>query len=204
MTQSVTNVTAEEVMLNRHSVRNFKPGVEIPANVEKEIFTLAHSAPSAWNLQHWRFVVVKDQARKDRLRPLAYGQQQVSDASLVVLVLGDVEANLTAPAAFASAPEAVRENMLNQINGAYANPGVGHDQALKNAPLAAMQLMLAAKAKGYDSVAMGGFDHAAVVKELNVPERYVPIMMIAIGEAAKEAHASSRLPLSEIIINESF
>jgi len=42
--------------------------------------------------------------------------------------------------------------MLGQINGAYAcNPTITRDEAIRNAPLAAMQLMVAAKAKGYDS-----------------------------------------------------
>ncbi|ANE46976.1 NAD(P)H nitroreductase [Paenibacillus swuensis] len=203
MTQQ-TQLTAEEVILSRHSVRQFKRDVVIPEEVLTELLTLAHSAPSAWNLQHWRFVVVTEQANKDRLLPLAYGQQQVSDASVVVLVLGDVQANLVAETVFADAPEAVRTNMVSQINSAYQNPQVGISSALSNASLAAMQLMLAAKAKGYDTCSMGGFDHAAVVKELNVPERYVPVMMITIGEAAQPGRATGRLPLSDIVIRESF
>jgi nitroreductase len=67
-----------------------------------------------------------------------------------------------------------------------------------------MQLMLAAKAKGYDTCPMGGFDKQALIKELNIPDRYIPVMMITIGKAAAPAHASSRFSLEKLVTEESF
>ncbi|MCZ8514065.1 nitroreductase family protein [Paenibacillus filicis] len=198
-------LSAEEVILARHSVRKYQRGVTIPDAEWNEILELAASAPSSWNLQHWRFLVVREQENKDRLLPLAFGQQQVSDSSVTVIVLGDLQANLAAPKVFADATQEFRDMMIGQINGAYAgNPDVARDEAVRNASLAAMQLMLAAKAKGYDSVPMGGYDKDAVVKALNIPDRYLPVMMIAIGKAESPAHPTARLPLSDLIINESF
>ena len=79
-------------------------------------------------------------------------------------------------------PAEVRDTLVAQIDGAYTIEQVARDEANKNAGLAAMQLMLAAKAKGYDTVAMGGFDKARLVEALKIPARYIPVMMIPIGE----------------------
>jgi len=198
-------LTAEETMLARHSVRKYERGVTIPESELNEILTLASSAPSSWNLQHWRFLVVTEQARKERLLPITFNQQQTVDASVVVVVLGDLEANKVASAVYESATPEVREMMIGQINGAYANnPALARDEAIRNASLGAMQLMLAAKAKGYDTVPMGGYDKEALIKELNIPDRYVPIMIVPIGKAAAPGRATGRLPLEHQVIRESF
>lgn len=201
---TTTTMTVEEAINSRHSVRQYKKGTPIPENVLNEILELAGKAPSSWNLQHWRFLVVQEQANKDRLLPLAYNQQQVSDASAVIIVLGDLQANLSAPIVYAQAPENIRDMMTGQVNGAYQMPQVARDEAIRNASLAAMQLMLAARGKGYDTVAMGGFDKDAVVKELNIPDRYIPVMMLALGEAASPGRATGRFGLEQIVIKESF
>lgn len=70
------------------------------------------------------------------------------------------------------------------------------DQVLIDTSLAAMQLMLIAKDKGYDTHAIGVFERPAVLKLLNIDaERYLPVMLLAIGKAANPALPSCRLPL---------
>lgn len=212
MTQhAATNVlTTEEIIKARHSVRKYKPNVKIPENTLNEILELAALAPSSWNIQQWRFLVIQEQAQKDLVKGIAYGQQQVSDASVVVVILGDLEANLTGHQIYDEAvaagqlPAEVRDTLVAQIDGAYTIEQVARDEANKNAGLAAMQLMLAAKAKGYDTVAMGGFDKARLVEALKIPARYIPVMMIPIGEAATEARPTGRLSLDQLVIKESF
>lgn len=205
MNSTETQKTVIELLLNRHSVRKYKRDVTISDEQLNEILSLTAAAPSSWNLQHWRFLVVREQANKDQLLPLAYNQQQVSDASAVIIVLGDLEANLVAPTVFEQTPDEIRVTLLGQINGAYANiPQFAHDEAIRNGSLAAMQLMIVAKAKGYDTVPMGGYDKAAVKKQLNIPDRYVQIMMIALGEAEDPGRASGRLPIEHQTIHESF
>ncbi|NHN32397.1 nitroreductase family protein [Paenibacillus agricola] len=198
-------ITTEDIIRSRRSVRKYERGVTIPAAEWNEILELAFSAPSSWNLQHWRFLTIQEQANKDRLLPIAYNQQQVSDASINVVVLGDLQANLAAETVFENAAPEVREMMLGQINGAYANNSVfSRDEAIRNASLAAMQLMIAAKAKGYDSVSMGGYNPKALIKEFNIPERYIPVMIISIGKAAAPGRATERLPMEHQVISESF
>jgi nitroreductase len=210
-TNALKTMTAEEVMEARHSVRKYQAGTVIPREELNEILRLAATAPSSWNLQHWRFLVVTDQAKKEKLLPIAYGQQQVVDSSATIVVLGDLEADKAARTVYDEAlqkgyvNQQVRDTMIQQIEGAYrGNPQVARDEAIRNGSLAAMQLMLAAKAKGYDTCPMGGFDKDALVRELNIPERYIPVMMITLGKAAAPAYPTSRLPLEQLVIENSF
>lgn len=205
MTQTSEQLTLEEGMLARHSVRKYKRGVVIPEQELNEMLQLASSAPSSWNLQHWRYLVIREEANKKKLLPLAYGQEQVVDASVVVIVLGDLQANRVAAEVFAHAPANVREAMIGQIERAYANnPQGARDEAVRNASLAAMQLMLAAKAYGYDTVPMGGYDHEAVIREFHIPDRYLPVVMIPIGKAENPGRPTVRLPLEQQVIYEKF
>ena len=129
---------------------------------------------------------------------------------MTIAVLGDLEANHNAEKVYGEVVEKgfmspeVKDILTNQIHGAYTNDQFARDEAVMNASLASMQLMLAAKTKGYDTVPMGGFDRAAFKKEFNVPERYVPVMLISVGKAAADAHGTLRFPLDEVVTYETF
>jgi nitroreductase len=200
-----------QTMEERHSVKQYQPYVKIPKEEMEEILSLATTAPSAWNLQHWRFLVVEEQQKKEQLLPIAYNQNQIVEASAVIAVLGDLEANKEAEGIYHEAvndgllSEEVKNSLVGQINGAYAREGsFARDAAFLNSSLAAMQLMLAAKAKGYDTCPIGGFNKDAFVKHFHVPERFVPIMLITIGKSAKEAYPSSRMSVDKVTIYNSF
>ncbi|HBZ83589.1 MULTISPECIES: nitroreductase family protein [Brevibacillus] len=204
-------MTAEQVMEARHSVRKYDPNATIPQGELNEILRLAASAPSSWNLQHWRFLVVTDPAIKEKLLPIAYGQQQVVDAYATIIILGDLEANKSAYTIYDAALEKgyvtqeVRDTLIGQIEGAYKNnPEIARDEAIRNSSYAAMQLMLAAKAKGYDTCPMGGYNRDALIKELNIPSRYLPTLMLTIGTASVQAYPTARFGLDELVITNSF
>ncbi|MCF6094640.1 nitroreductase family protein [Microaerobacter geothermalis] len=200
-----------DVMKERSSIRNYKKGIKIPSEKLEQILQLATTAPSSWNLQHWKFIVVQEEENKKRLFPIAYRQQQVLDASAVVIVLGDTEANKNAETIYNEAVKAgymteeAKNDIVNNIQQVYQNvENVGVHEAIRNASFAAMQLMLAAKANDIDTCPMGGFDPVALREELNIPDRYIPVLMITLGYAEKPAHQTSRFPLEEVVIHESF
>ncbi|WP_411344892.1 nitroreductase family protein [Paenibacillus sp. WLX1005] len=199
-----------QVIEDRHSVKVYEKGYVIPQDDMDTILSAANAAPSAWNLQHWKFLVIDDEAKKQELLPIAYNQSQVTESSFTVAVLGDLEANKNAAIVYDALVEAggmtqeIRDTLVGQINGAYQNPDVARNSALSNASLAAMNLMLAARALGYDTCPMGGFNAATFVEHFNVPERYVPVMLITVGKAAKPAYASGRFPLTEAVVKNSF
>lgn len=192
------------VINNRASVRHYNPNKKITKEELTEILTLATKAPSAWNLQHWHFSVFHSDESKQKLLPIAYNQNQIVESSAVVALLGDLEANLNTDTVYAPLVDAgymtseIKETLAGQINRAYENKEFARDAAFSNASLAAMQLILAAKANGYDSCAIGGFNKDQFIQEFSISERYVPIMLITLGQAAKPAHKSNRLDIDTV------
>ena len=74
---------------NRRSYRDY--GSEaVSASEIAEILALASRAPSAWNLQPWRFVVITDPETKEALQGAAFGQKQVTGAPVVVVLYTDM------------------------------------------------------------------------------------------------------------------
>ena len=82
---------------------------------------------------------------------------------------------------------------------------VQRNEGMRSCGMVAQTLMLAAKAMGYDSCPMDGFDFEAVGKLINLPEDHVIAMFVAIGKALSPAHPrGGQLALSEVIIQNQF
>ncbi len=200
------------IFRERHSVRYFDPSHTLSEHEIKELLTLAGTAPSSWNLQHWKFVAFTDSAAKEKLFSIANSQKQVVNASVTIAILGDLQANRNVETVYRPIVQAGLEDayagyasyptLIGQIEGAYANatPTYRRDEAIRNASLAAMQLMLAARAKGLDSGPMVGFDADAFVKAFNVPTRYIPVLLVAIGKATKPARLTTRFSTEQTIV----
>lgn len=193
-----------DILKQRASVKEYDTTHEMTKEELTELLDITTKAPSAWNLQHWHFTVFHSAESKAKLLPIAYNQKQISQASAVIAVLGDLEANQNGEKIYSELVEQgfitedIKETLMTQINGAYQSEQYAREAAYSNASLAAMQLMIAAKAMGYDTCAMGGFSKEAFIKEFNVSGRYEPVMLISVGKAAKEAHKSNRFDIEEV------
>ncbi|MBN8192666.1 nitroreductase family protein [Bacillus sp. NTK074B] len=194
-----------QIVDERRSTKVYDPQVEIPREELVSLLETAGKAPSAWNLQQWKFLVFDQKEVQERLLPIAYHQQQIQDASAVVAILGDLEANQNIDPVFDPAIEKgemtaeIKDVLKKQIDGAYSREEYPRDAAFSNASLAAMQFMLAAKAKGWDTCPIGGFNPEALVSEFNVSDRYIPIMLITIGKPLQKARKSDRLDIRNLI-----
>ncbi|MEK3939463.1 MULTISPECIES: nitroreductase family protein [Bacillus] len=193
-----------DILKQRASVKEYDTTHEMTKEELTELLDITTKAPSAWNLQHWHFTVFHSAESKAKLLPIAYNQKQISQASAVIAVLGDLEANQNGEKIYSELAEQgfitedIKETLMTQINGAYQSEQYAREAAYSNASLAAMQLMIAAKAMGYDTCAMGGFSKDAFIKEFNVSGRYEPVMLISVGKAAKEAHKSNRFDTEQV------
>ncbi|WP_046175445.1 nitroreductase family protein [Domibacillus indicus] len=190
---------------SRRSVKVYDPEAHISKEELTELLQIAGRAPSAWNLQQWHFLVFHGKDVQEKLLPIAYNQQQIVDASAVICVLGDLEANLNIDPVFGPQVEEgeitpeLKEILAGQINGAYKRPEYPRDGAILNSSLAAMQFMLAARAKGYDTCPIGGFNASGLIDEFNVSGRYLPTMLITIGKKRQEGRPTDRLPIESLI-----
>ncbi|MFT8321053.1 MAG: nitroreductase family protein [Bacillus sp. (in: firmicutes)] len=203
MTENISNVDFFTVLNERRAVKVYDETFTLSKEEVEDLLTLAGRAPSAWNLQQWKFVVFHGEEAQQKLLPIAFNQGQIAQSSAVIAILGDLEANKNADEIFANDIEKERmtseiaEVVKGQINGAYQNEQYKRDAAISNASLAAMQLMLAAKGKGLDTCAIGGFNSDSFVKEFQISERYLPVMLITVGKAKAPGRETDRLPLSK-------
>jgi nitroreductase len=154
-----------------------------------ELLSLGMKAPTAFNIQHWRFVVVTDPELRQKIRAAAWDQAQVTDASLLVILCADLKAWERNPADYwKNAPQPVQDFLVPAIGQYYTGKDqVQRDECMRSCGLAGQTLMLAAKGMGYDSCPMDGFDFDAVGKLINLPGDHLISFMIAIGKGTKEA-----------------
>ncbi len=163
----------ETAIRTRRSIKVFDPSHRIDEGETAKLIELATLSPTAFNLQHWRFVVVRDPLVRFQLRQAAYGQPQVTDASLLIALCADVKAWDRDPErCWRQVDPAERDRMAGTIRRFYApDAQLQRDEAMRSCGLAAQTLMLAATALGYGSCPMDGFDFAAVARILNLPAR---------------------------------
>lgn len=202
---SLNEIDFFTVVGERSSVRQYDPTYKMEESEIREILEIAIQAPSSSNLQPWKFLVIQDQAAKEQLLPIANNQQQVVDASVVIAVLSDVRAYKNAHRIYdeivksGGMTQEAKDAYVNRLIPFYENSSV---EALKkialiDGGLVSMQLMLAAKAKGYETVPMGGYNADKFVEAFHVPENYEPVMLIALGKGTKTGRGKVRLPLDE-------
>lgn len=191
----------------RRSIKGFDPSHCMTEEEITRLLGLTILSPTAFNIQHWRFVLVRDPALRAEIRKVAWDQPQVTDASLLVILCADLKAWEKEPARYwRNAPQAVQDFIVPAIHDYYAGrEQVQRDEAMRSCGLAGMTLMLAAKEMGYDTCPMDGFDFDAVARLINLPADHVIAFMIAVGKAVKEPWPrGGQLPLSEVLITDRF
>lgn len=196
-----------EAIHARRAVKHYDPTHRLSDDEVKTLLTAAMQAPTAFNIQHWRFLLVTDPAVRKEIRAVAWDQAQVTDASLLVLLCADLGAWRKQPERYwQEAPKPVQDILLPAIQQYYTGrEQVQRDEAMRSCGLAGMTLMLAAKALGYDSCPMDGFDFDAVARLIHLPEDHVISFMVAIGKGTQPAWPKpGQLPYEEVVIDNRF
>lgn len=198
----------KDIVFNRHSVREFDKDYKIDREEMLQILEEATKAPSSVNLQPWRFVIVESEEGKDKLRPIIkFNTKQNDSSSAMILIFGDMKCYEKTDEIYSQALEAgyMSEDdknksveLFNQVYKSFSKEEM-NDVVKIDSSLAAMQLMLVARAHGYDTNPIGGFEKDQLAEAFGLdPNRYVPVMILAIGKAAYTAHKSPRLDVKDI------
>jgi nitroreductase len=196
-----------EAIAARRSIKHYDPTHRLTEEEVQQLLQAAMQAPTAFNIQHWRFVNVTDPELRKQIRAVAWDQAQVTDASLLLVLCADVGAWKKETARYwKDAPQPVQDILLPAIDGYYKDrPQVQRDECMRSTGLAGMTLMLAAKAMGYDSCPMDGFDFDAVAQLIKLPEDHVISFMIAIGKGTQPAWPKpGQLSYPEVVIENTF
>jgi nitroreductase len=178
----------------RNSIRKYSDQ-PVASETLREILRVAGLAPSPWNVQPWRVVVVQTPELKEKLMGAAYGQPQVGAAQAVFVVYSD---------------------MTDAIDNAveYVHPGYGDGRQAEAEKQQAMFrswdaeklaawgfaesniflgfLLLAVAEHGLASSAMLGFDAAKVKELLDLPDHATLPALVAVGYAAEEGFPHHR------------
>ena len=150
---------------------------------------------------------MKSTARKERLRDLCYGQQQVADAAITVIVCGtlDPHRRIGAPMQPFRDDGYIDDSDLDAWvrdaeTGFEDNPTKQRDEAVRSASLSAMTLMTPAQAMDLVSAPLGGFQVDAVSRQFGIRPSEIPVM-VAIGRAAPgNRPRKRRRPVEEFLV----
>jgi nitroreductase len=200
-------MNVSEAIETRRAVKLFDPECCMTQNETERLMELARLAPTAFNIQNWRFVLVTDPALRQQIREVAWNQAQVTDASLLIILTADLKSWEKEPRRYwRLAAEPVQDFMAPAIDQYYrGREQVQRDEAMRSCGIAAQTLMLSARELGYDSCPMDGFDFDAVGKLINLPADHAIAMFVAVGKSLKPAHPrSGPLAADQVIIHNRF
>ncbi|MBU3593988.1 nitroreductase family protein [Polynucleobacter sp. 71A-WALBACH] len=196
-----------DAIRERRAVKHFDPQHQFTKQETDELLDLAIQSPSSFNIQHWRLVNVTDKALSVKLREAAFDQAQVTDGSLLFVVTVDIKAWEKDPARYwTNAPKEAQDILVPWINPFYSGKEqLQRDEAMRSAGIMLQTMMLSAKAMGYDSCPMVGFDFDKVAELIHLPKDYAIAAMLVIGKGIKPAWPKPGfIPKSEMIVENHF
>jgi nitroreductase len=163
-----------EVVAKRRSVRHFNTRLEVTDDDVRALLEAATTAPTAGNIQPWRFVVVRSEEARARLAA-SMGQKWATAAPVVIVVCVDPRPCI--------ARYGERGERLYSIQDTSA---------------AVQTILLAAVDRGLASCWIGAFDDDAVREAVGVSRPITPVAVLPIGYSAEAAGKPSRRPLEEV------
>lgn len=210
---TLVNNDFHKILTERHSVRRFDKSIKIDREEMKEMLEETITAPSACNLQAWKFVVVDTEEGREKLHQyfMKFNFPQIDDSSAVVLFFGNTLAYKKYSQLWHSMyeeKEVTKEAMdaaLNTFMPVYekAPQQMLVADSMVDTSLAAMQFMLIAREHGYETNAMAGYDAGKAAETMGLDSKqYVPVMAIAIGKHDPKAEAeitTTRYSLDELV-----
>jgi nitroreductase len=184
-----------EAIARRRATPSFD-GSPVPDNVLSTIVHAGIEAPSGFNLQPWRFIVVRDAEPKRRLREAAMGQAKVEEAGAVIVCCGDQNAprgqnlkDVLAESAEYGFSEEQNRRMADSVNNIFGQPagnvfGLSPDYAVwvnRHVMIAVTTMMWMAEVLGYDTAPMEGFFEDKVKSTLDIPDGVRVVALLGIG-----------------------
>ena len=202
----------ERAIRERRSTPSFD-GAPMPAEDLRVILEAGMAAPSGYNVQPWRFVVVQSPEQKRKLRAACFNQAKVEEASVVIACCGDADSwrrdaddiirmGLTGgmPESYAAQLKSYVESYLSSLSRDQM-----HGWLNKQVSLAAAFMMLTAETMGYDTAPMEGFEQERVHEVLRLPLSYWVVSLLAIGTLqGTDKYDGGRFGLAHTVFSEEF
>lgn len=197
-----------DAIYKRRAVKHFDPTHQVTPEEEKKLLESVIQAPTSFNIQHWRFVMLRDPELRAKIRTeFGNDQAQMTDASLLILFTADVKAWTKDPGRYwTNAPQEVAELLVGWMGPFHeGRDWLQRDEAQRSIGMAMQTLMLAAQELGYESCPMIGFDIEKVAELVKLPSDHVMGPMVAIGKGTKAAWPKpGQLPLEQLVFENRF
>jgi nitroreductase len=198
-----------EAMRERHACKLFDEAKKIPEAQMETILEIGRLSPSSFGMEPWRFLVIRDQGLKERLRPLCWNQPQITTCSDLVVIKTIISP--LAPGSRYSREMLDRKGLPAEKMRAYYDK---YDNFVtekmvreglfawgaKQCYIAAANMMTGAMAMGIDSCAIEGLEKEKVeaVLDMDVAKEELPLID-AFGYRVNEPPKKKRLPLERIV-----
>jgi nitroreductase len=208
-------VGLKDAIEQRRAARAFKSD-PIPDVILEEILQLGVRSPSGYNLQPWRFIVVREQENRDKLKACAFNQRQVGEAPVMLICCGDrsvgnsdyIESVIELGKEAGAMNDAYANYMRSAIPSLFENhPCFENLEAWTNrhTMLAVAHIMIVAKSYGVDSCPMEGFVTTQVKEAFQIPEGVDVCCLVALGYATEPFQVyGGRFGLDRVCFGESY
>lgn len=209
----MSELTTSAAILHRRSVKAFKPDPIAPDLLQR-LVDLTLEAPSSFNLQPTRLVLIQSPEQKAALSAVAWNQKQITQAPVTFVFAVSVrgwETTMDQVLATGTAQGAWPQKFADFIRSAapgfqnnLAAQGLEREYAIKDAMIAATTCALAAESFGLGSCFMNGWDEAGVKKVIgaeNDPDTAIALVL-PVGYAEVVPGHPGRLPQSVTVFRD--
>ncbi|WP_184252571.1 nitroreductase family protein [Granulicella mallensis] len=207
-----TQKSLAQAIRDRRATPSFD-GEPIPASDLRQILDAGLHAPSGYNMQPWRFIVVQQPEQRKRLRAASYNQAKIEEASAVIVACGDRDGwrkdldEMLRMGRAAGMPESYAAQAANSVPSYLS--GFTDEQMRgwlnKHVMMALTSMMLMAEVMGYDTAPMEGFEQAKVCETLRLPMSYWVVGLLAVGQLrGPDKYDGGRFDISHTVFGEEY
>lgn len=207
-----TEKSLAQAIRDRRSTSSFDAS-PIPHDDLHRILQAGLQAPSGYNMQPWRFVVVQSPEQKKRLRSASYNQAKVEEASVVIVACGDADAwrkdldLMLQQGLEGGMPESYAAQARSSVPSYLSSftEEEMHGWLNKQVTIAFTHMMLMAEVMGYDTAPMEGFEQEKVHEVLRLPMSFWVVALLAIGHGTgPDKFFGGRFDLRHTVFAEEF
>ena len=208
---SKPDLTAAEAIRARRSIKSFKSD-PIPETVLQELLSLMQDAPSSWNFQPTRVVMIRSKEQKEALAAAAWGQKQILEAPVTFVFAVSIrgwERNMDEILKTGVASGAWPQKFADWIgeNAPGFQKGLGEKEreyAIKDAMIMATTLAIAAESKGFSNCYINGWDETKVKQIIGAQDdKNIAIaLVLPVGIPAAQPKHPGRLPATKTIFTD--
>ena len=201
-----------EAITGRRATPSFD-GTALPEEDLREILQAGLSAPSGYNMQPWRFIVVQSPEGRKKLRAASYNQAKVEEAGAVIVACGDMDGwrkdldEMLEMGRTGGMPESYAAQARSSVSG-YMSSFTTEQMKLwlnKQVMLAFTHMMLMAEVLGYDTAPMEGFEQEKVHEALRLPLSYWVVALLAVGHLkGSDKYDGGRFAMTRTVFGEEY